>query len=336
MLDERQNILINWLVKDYTRTAQPVSSSQLAKKKNVRCSPATIRNVLNTLENMGYISQPYTSAGRVPTTKGYRHYVNHLKKWDMPEKESHELLLEQFRETGSNVKELLEQASKILGFISNELSVVLTPWLMYGIFDRMEFIQLSANKVLAVIHVKSRLVKTIVLELDSDIKPDEPVKTASLLNERLSGLTLEEIKNTIAERTRDIQWGFSDLIRIISDSADKVFDFSEPMEILTSGTHNILSQPEFAESARLKSILNLIEDRRRLMNLFHKQVNHVDVSIGEENEDSYLHDFAVVTSCYSRGRDKGSLGIIGPVRMPYEKVLPAVKMISDLVSAQLS
>ena len=336
MVTPRQVKILHWLIKDHVRTASPVGSGQLAQKKTVKCSSATIRNEMTSLEAMGFIEQPHTSAGRIPTDAGYRYYVDNIIKPEPISPEDLDTICKKMEDAKGNINLLLEEASRMLGVISKELGVVLTPWISWGIFDRMELIELNHNKALAVIHVKSRLVKTIILKLDSSLSPEDLRKTSALLNERLSGLTLEEIKNTIGERVRNIRDCDYDLLRLITESASELFDFSEPLDVHTSGTQNIVSQPEFSKSDIMNHIFALIDDRKRLIPLFHRKVQATEVCIGNENRDTFLKPFTVITSCYKRGRDIGSLGVIGLTRMNYSKVLPLVDTMAKTMSRYLS
>jgi len=335
-LTTRQKKILHSLVQRFIETATPVSSSCLVNNYKLNCSSATVRNELADLEAGGFIQQPYTSAGRVPTDKGYRFYVNVLKSWKTITEEEHEQIYGCMEEAGGNLKVILEEASRILGTISNELGVVLTPWLTWGIFDRLELIKLSSCKILVVLHVRSRLVKTVILEVKSDLHEKDLEITASILNERLSGLTLQEIKTTIADRMRNVIVGDNVLMRHVIQRASRLFDFSEPLDVHMAGTQNILSQPEFSNSSLFESVIGLIEDKSELIHLFHRKVQKPEITIGMEHGDTKLQPFTVITAPYNRGKDVGTLGVIGPTRMHYQRVLPLVNTMADMMSQFLS
>lgn len=339
MMDEltkRQKIILRWLVKGHVQNGLPVASAQLAEKKGVNCSAATIRNELTALEDQGFIMQPHTSAGRVPTDNGYRFYVDYLiKREPLPARE-HEEICGRMENAQGNVRRILEEASKVLGMISRELGVVLTPFLSWSLFDRLELLSLSHHKVLAVLHVRSRMVKTVILELNTSLDQRQLNQTASLLNERLSGLTLRSIQVNIQERLRDLARVDSDLLRLITESAETLFDFTEPLDIHTSGTQNFISHPEFRHEGPLQDIFTIIDDRRHLVRLFHRDTPETDVVIGEENRDNRLRHFSVVTCAYRRGQDVGSLGVIGPRRMHYGRIIPLVETMAETMSTYLS
>lgn len=335
-LKTREKDVLRWIIRSYVNTALPVSSHHLVKNYRLNCSSATVRNDMANLEKSGYIKQPHTSAGRVPTDKGYRFYVDSLMKPEQVNSKERARILSRIEKAGGDIKLILEEASRILGRISKELGVVLTPWISWGIFDRLELIGLTQTKVLVVIHVRSRLVKTVILEVESNLTQDELEQTAGVLNERLSGLMLEEIQHTIRKRMRNVERGNRLLTRRVVESASTLFDFSEPPEVHTCGTQNILIQPEFSDVSVLEHMFTLIDDRKSLIHLFHRKTKETRVTIGQENEDNRLESFAIISSCYTRGRDVGTLGVIGPTRMRYRKILPLVNYMAKTMSRFLS
>ena len=335
-LSTRKKIILRRILQSYIETASPVGSSLLVRKYRLNYSPATVRNEMADLEELGYIKQPHTSAGRIPTDKGYRTYVDNLMKHGQLSPEDRKCIQSRMETSGGDINLFLEEVSKILGKISRELSVVLTPWICWGIFDRLELIKLTGRKVLVVIHVQRRLVKTVILEVESEISPKDMEETATMLNERLSGLSLEEIKNTIHDRMRDVGRGDRALLQRLIKSVSDIFDFSEPLEVHTCGTQNILVQPEFSDISMMERILALIDDRKELVHLFRRKVNKTEVNIGQENRDKRFQPFTVVTACYHRGKDVGALGVIGPTRMQYSKILPLVDYTARAMSQYLS
>ena len=334
-LTKRQNKVLQWIVRSFIETASPVSSKHLVKNYPLGCCPATIRNEMVLLEENGFIEQPHTSAGRIPTDKGYRYYVDTLMTRELLLPEEREKIQKSIEKARGDVNQILGEASRILGKISCELSVVLTPWISWGLFDRLEFVELTKKKVLVIIHVQSRLVKTMIMEVETELESKDLSQTASVLNERLSGLTLEEIQNTISDRVRIVSRGNQVLIRNVLNSASRLFDFSEPLDVHTCGTQNIILQPEFSNSNMLEKIFSLIDDRKCLINLFHRKINEIEVVIGGENKNERLKPFTVITGKYHRGKDVGTLGVIGPTRMRYHKILPLVDRLTKTMSYYL-
>jgi heat-inducible transcriptional repressor len=234
-----------------------------------------------------------------------------------------------------DVHSCIQEASRILGHVTQELGVVLTPWLSWGILDRVEFVELSDNKVLVIVRVRSRLVKTVVLETQSSPSLNDLRQAAQDLNERLSGLTLEQIRKSLNERL-PIEVKSKPLISVLLARASEIFDFSEPLEVHTCGTQHVLMQPEFSDSGMMERILTLIDDRRKLISLFNKDSDDTNISIGKENTDSRMRPFTVISTTYKRGKDIGTLGVIGPTRLQYGKVLPLVEYVSKVMSDYLS
>lgn len=335
-LSTRQKNILKILTQEFIETACPVGSQQLVSRYHLKCSPATVRNELAFLEEMGYIQQPHISAGRIPTDKGYRFYIDYLMRMQDLHPTEKEEIAKRFQNTDGNIPLIMEEASKILSQISHELGVVLTPQLSWGIFERLELIDLSEDKVLVVIYVNSRMSKTVVLGVESRLYPSDLQKISAILNERLSGLTLEEIRNTIRIRIKDVVHISPRFLKQVSDSASVLFDFSVQRNILTSGTKNILNHPEFGQLHFIENILGLIDDRERLTEVFYINDDLTEVMIGGENKDSNLDYFSVVRSTYKVGQGKSTLGVIGPTRMNYSRILPLVDYMSETISCYLS
>jgi heat-inducible transcriptional repressor len=335
-LKNRQKEVLRCIVAMYIDTATPVGSSQIIKKFRFNCSSATIRNEMADLEQAGFLKQPHTSAGRVPTDEGYRYFIDVLVSWDPLDSKEREKIRTQMSRAQENTALVLEEASKILGKGSNELGVVLTPWMTHGVFDRIDCVLLSERKVLLVVHVRNCIVKTFILEMDFDIKSKAVDQTRDLVNDRFSGWTVRKIQKEIPHLSQECSLEDKRLLRKISEGSTRFFDFSEPTEIHTCGTQNILCQPEFSDIGMLENILTLIEDRKTLINVFHYELENTKVIIGQENRDPRLQNMTVIATRYARGKDIGTLGVIGPTRMDYARILPLVDHIGQTMSELLS
>jgi len=335
-ITNRQSEILKGLIHLYVTKADPVGSHHLVKHSKLNCSTATIRKEMMNLEKKGFLIQPHTSAGRIPTTKGYRFYVDTLMTITFPNNNEKNKIHQAIKEAKGDLNLLLEQASEILGEISSELAVVITPGMSEGIFDRMELISLSDKKVLAVIHVRSRLVKTYLLEISSDLRQKDLHRTASLINERLSGLSLEQIIKSIKERMNDVSLRNKELLNTLLNSAPTLFNFSEPLDIHTCGTYNIINQPEFSDTNLLGQFFYLIDDKKKLINLFNRKIEKTEIIIGTENENEKLKNFTVIKSNYQRGKDYGTLGVIGPTRLRYDTILPLVDCVTETINYYLS
>jgi heat-inducible transcriptional repressor len=332
----RQKKLFRWVVQRYIGTAMPVGSDQLVKHCRLDCSPATVRNEMVCLEEVGFVKQPHPSAGRIPTDQGYRFYVDSLmKREDMhPDEESH--IHESIENAKGNAQLLLNAALKILSQISEELAVVITPWISRSVFDRLELIGLSENKVLMVLHVRPRRVKTILFETHDNFSEADLAKSASLLNERLSGLTLDEIQKSTKILFEPSLISDHAVVAQILRSVHEFFNFSSPLEIHTAGTQLLLLQPEFSDPLMLKSVFSFVEDKDGMAGLFHDKPQRVNVTIGTENSDERLRSLSVISASYQMGHEDGVIGVIGPTRMRYGKLLPLVGHMAQTVTGFFS
>lgn len=333
-LNEREKTILHNIVHSYIQTAIPVGSRFIAKRRDIGLSPATIRNVMSDLEFLGYIDHPHTSAGRVPTDKGYRFYVNELMEIDQLS-EKDQSSIQTVLQGNVETDEILKVASKILGTISHQLSVVTAPQMTSGIFEKLELLQVSSNRLLVIISIRSGLVKTIMMEIHSEIARATLDHVARLLNERLSGLTLKEIRDTFAERIREYQNEESGLIRLFIESVDKLFDENRKDKIHIGGTTNIISQPEFDNAKNFKSIIELMDNEDIIIHVLENgdaKDGSANVTIGQETKIEHLKDFSIVTKTYNVGDVSGTIGVLGPKRMEYSKMIPLVDFVASTIS----
>jgi heat-inducible transcriptional repressor len=336
ILTNRQKILLRGIVQHHIETATPVGSDCLVKNRRIECSPATVRNEMSALDELGYIQKPHASSGRIPTDKGYRFYVNSLMRREPVPSEVEMDIRSGIEKARGNAFLVFEEVSAVLGEISKELAIVMTPQISCSIFDHLELIELTRQKILAVIHVRNRMIKTVVLQIDAERKPRDLETACRLMNERLSGLTLEEIHNHIMLRLNDVLPGQAGLLRALIEAESELFDFTGPIQIHTSGSQYILSQPEFSDKGMIEFLFAFLEDRKGLINMIHSIDRDRAVAIGEENVDTRLKAFSVVTSFYKMGGNIGVVGVIGPTRMHYNKIVPLVNRIAETMTEYMS
>lgn len=344
-LNEREREVLELIIQNFILTANPVGSRFLAKHSDLGLSDATIRNVMADLEEEGYITHPHTSAGRIPTDKGYRFYVNDMMRigqLSQAERLKIDQNIEQLvADKTTQSDDILRVTSKILGQISKQIGVVLSPKLSTGVFEKLELVPLSSSKVMVIISIRSGLVKTIMLEVRAEISRQKLDELARALNERLSGLTLEQIRQTFAERVADYE-DRSGLLRIFIDFADKVFDEQPQTErVHISGKENLLAQPEFEQPEKMRGIIELIENEKVIVHLLEETSasepsDSVTIRIGKENLDSKMKECSIVTAQYSVGDAIGTVGVIGPTRMNYAKVVRVIDYIAKRLSQTLS
>jgi heat-inducible transcriptional repressor len=337
----REKIILRFVIDDFISSATPVGSGFISKNHHIDIGPATIRNVMADLEQRGLIEHPYTSAGRVPTDKGYRYYVDSLMERDNlseDEQASIELQLNSAR----NADDILRETSKLLGTISRQLSVVSTPQIAKGIFERCELVSVSTSKLLVVIAMRSGIVKTIMFEIESEIPRPYLDAIATLLNEKLAGLTLIQIRETFAVRLREYAGEQSGLIRLFINSVDDIFSSSKEKEKFhISGTSHILAQPEFSYEKNFRAVIELLNNEDIFLQILNTaaaslEINSIGIIIGEETRDERLQECSVITAQYKLSDVNGSIGIIGPKRMNYARMIPLVEYVASSVTRVLA
>jgi len=246
-LNEREQSILHHVVQNYIQTAVPVGSRYISKHFESGLSAASIRNVMADLEELGFLSHPHTSAGRVPTDLGYRFYIDYLMEMQQLSDED-KLKIQQQLDHVKDSEELLRETSKLLGKISHQLGIVTSPHLGCGIFEKIELIPITSSKLLVVISIRTGIVRTIMMEIGAEIRRDHLDEVARLMNERLSGLTLIEIRDTFVDRIRDVKGEHTGLIRLFIESVDQLFtDSKEHDKVLIGGTKNIIEHPEFVD-----------------------------------------------------------------------------------------
>jgi len=337
-LSDREKGVLQALISLYVATAQPVGSKAIAAEYQLGVGPATIRNTLKDLEERGLIQKPHTSAGRVPTDKGYRAYVDDLLRPEgLTQSEEKKIQDEMMLDYGK-VEELMEQTSKVLGDISKQLGVTLAPRFDQGILTNIDLIPVAEKKLLVVLAIKSGLVRSILLEANSSLEILALDKTKSVLNERLYGLTLGQIRDSIKERLKETSTGDPRLIKLFLDSSANILSFDQTEQLHLGGTTNIVNQPEFQDAGRLSTFIELIEQKKILAELLAtKGINEgITITIGKEIDRGEMESCSLVTSSYGSGDLKGIIGIIGPKRMRYSKFVSLVDYTAKLLNEILS
>jgi heat-inducible transcriptional repressor len=340
-LNEREKNILRHIIQQFILTASPVGSRNITKRFDIGLSPATVRNIMSDLEESGFIDHPHTSAGRIPTDKGYRFYVDSLM--GIPELHHTEkgMINKNLDVNVMETEELIRLTSVLLSSITHQLACVSYPKLETGILEKLQIVSLSSTRVLVIVSIKSGLVKTITLELSSDIKPDHIESVQALLNEKLTGLTFTEIKLSFAERFKDVEEDQKPVIRVFVDSVDKIFtDVKNTEKLVITGAKNVIKQPEFEDPQKFQSVIELIEDKDIIIHIMEKSndtlPDQVFVSIGSENQIEELQEYSFVSKDYKLGDISGTLGIIGPKRMEYSKIVAIVDYMAKMLSEVLT
>lgn len=340
-LNEREKTILRSIIQQFILTASPVGSRNITKKFDIGISPATVRNIMSDLEDSGFINHPHTSAGRVPTDKGYRYYVDTLMQVQKLKGSEKEIIEKSLDQNSTEADEILKIASRLLSNITKQIAYVTYPTLDKGILEKIQLVSLTSKRLLVVVSIKSGFVKTITLEFKTEIDSSKLHNVERLLNERLDGLTFNEIRTSFKERFTDVGGDEKPIIRLFIDSVDKIFmDQKKEDKIVITGATNVIQHPEFGDPEKFQSVVELIEDKDIIIHIMERRqsenIKNVVISIGSENEDEKLNEYSLITKEYSFGETSGKVGIIGPKRMEYSKVVAIVSYLGEMLSEVLT
>ncbi len=342
-LTEREHRVLEAVIRTYVETAEPAGSRTVARRFKLGISPATVRNTMSDLEEKGYLFHPHTSAGRMPTDRGYRLYVDSLLNQPRrPAGETRELLMELQGAERTGVELLIRRAAQILGVLTSELGIATAPGFAEATLERIDLSAVGEGKILLAMTLRGGAIRTVFVKVPAEMSPAALIPVAQVLNERLAGLTLSQLRATLPERLRDSAPGgnlsASELLNIFIQSADEWLE-SPTDGTLHLGRASVLAeQPEFQTGDRLRSLIELTERTDLLKSLLDERVGArgLTITIGAEHTDPALAGFTIITSEYRVGELRGLIGVMGPVRMPYERVIGLVEGTSTLVSEFLT
>lgn len=336
-MNERKMKILKAVIQNYLDTGEPVGSRTISKYTDLSLSPATIRNEMSDLEEMGYILQPHTSAGRIPSDAGYRLYVDDMmsaKEKELEERvgelnRKEELLIEKVE----RVEELLQNVAKTLATNTNYATLVAAPTKRGRTIKFIQISQLEKGKILAVVVLEGNTIKNTIIENDTELDAENCLKLNILLNTSINGLTLEEINLSIISKMTAQAGEYGMLIRDILDAIAVTASSGDDLQIYTSGATNIFKYPELSENSKASELIYTLEEKKTLTNLINDSLEQngngdIKVYIGEETPVDSMKDCSVVTATYElKDGAKGTIGIIGPKRMDYEKVVETMKTI---------
>ncbi|HXT47783.1 MAG TPA: heat-inducible transcriptional repressor HrcA [Gemmatimonadaceae bacterium] len=338
-LNDRERRVLEAVIQSYVETAEPAGSRTIARRFGLGVSPATIRNTMSDLEEKGFLLHPHTSAGRIPTDLAYRVYVDSLMRVTPINEIERDRLMEELSGTGTAIEAILLRAAQVLGILTQELGVALGPRLEEATLHNLELIRMSAERLLLVMRLDGGAAQSVFVEVPGEIAEKVLAEVSRVLNERLSGLTLGEIRRTLATRLRDsgAAHDVSGLLNIFLEEGEQIFDALRPLSaspVLLGQASVLAEQPEFASGGNLRKLLALTDRPEALGQLLrsHKRSAGISITIGNEHVNPSFTDFTVVTAAYHSGSLSGVIGVIGPTRMPYEKVVTLVTHTSRLIS----
>ncbi len=337
-LTTRERKVLEAVIQTYIETAEPAGSQTIARRHPLGLSPASIRSTMGELEAKGFLYHTHTSSGRIPTDQAYRVYVNELIRLAPPSDHERETLRRELHRQRSAVEEILRRAAQVLSVLTHELGVAAAPRLDAVVLERLDLVHVASDRLLLVFHLHSGAVRTIFVQIPTQVAAGTVEHVARILNERLAGLSLREIRATLTERLRDTGVEGRELLNIFLAEGEGIFDLSVETEGVVLGSAELLAdQPEFATNERMRGLLSLTERRDLLKEaLVQRQHEGLSITIGSEHADSRLSDFTLVTSSYRFGDLAGVIGVIGPTRMPYDKIIGLVQHTSRLVEGLIS
>lgn len=336
----RRNKVLEIVVDSYISTAYPVGSFTVSKKYKIGLSPATIRNIMSELEELGYITHPHTSAGRVPTDKGYRYYVDSLMELKHLTPEEKELVARQLNQDLDELGDIVRKTGRMISALTRQTSLISFPRAKKRTFRRIELIKASPTKIYAILFTVQGVVKHSIFELKQDIEEDELSRISRFLNDELSNLQLNEIKGHLLNKVLSESDTFHYLFKHAMDILSLSHLLEEEAEkLLLDGTHHIIEQPEFKDSEKVKAVLKALEDEDEILNIMDEDLDEdkVRVHIGSENRYEDIRECSIVISNYKIGRENiGSIGVIGPTRMDYSRMVSVVEYIGQIFSGLLT
>jgi heat-inducible transcriptional repressor len=324
-LSNRERRVLEAVIRSFVETAEPAGSRTLSRRFGLGVSPATIRNTMSDLEEKGFLLHPHTSAGRVPTNKAME-----------TDRLSEEIA---GRSGSSTIETILRRAAQTLGVLTQELGVALGPRMDQSTLRRLELVRVSGERLLMVLTLEGGLMRTVFVEMPGEIADIAITGVTTVLNDRLAGLTLAEIRTSLPVRLRDAAMDPSatDLLNIFLQEGEQLFDAAMPIsdgQVMLGAASVLAEQPEFLGADKMRRLLALTETPQALGETIRKRLHSpgISITIGTEHEDPRFDDFTVVTAEYHVGSLAGVIGVIGPTRMPYDKVISLVSHTSRLLS----
>lgn len=341
-LSDRTRRILAALIREYIETGEPVASGALSRRAGLTLSSATVRNVLAQLEEMGFVWQPHTSAGRVPTDLGYRFYVDLLLEARRATKDASGVEARLRQEAGDAplIDDLLSSASHVLSELSRHVGFAIAPANAQGVFHRMDFVPLSGNRILVVMVARGNQVSQKTIDVGEEIDPAELTKAANYLNREFSGFTLDQVREAVLQRLREERTLYDQLLGLALRLASSSLQDLENPAVCIDGTSTLLDEVVRASGlspSTLRGLLLMVEEKQRLVRLLDEYIDGpgLTVVIGTEHSDPELRPFSLIASTYFDGRSTGMVGVIGPTRMRYSRAIDVVENAAKAVGKVL-
>jgi heat-inducible transcriptional repressor len=339
-LTQREIEVLATIIQDYIERAAPVGSRTVAKRSRIGLSPASIRNLMADLTDKGFLEQPHTSAGRIPTAKGFRFYVDQMIRVQPLTPDQRQAIATELNDTEVDLSEILKRASRILSSLSRQVSLVVAPNRAVARWKQIDFVIVRPGLVLAILLFQEGMMENKVIHVSQDITSDDLARYRNYLNELFQGRTISEVRVHIIREMEQAQEKFDALYRKALLLARKTF-VDEERELLVDGTMNILHQPDFSDLSTLRELFRIVDERSKLLELLDKLTGEGGIKIvfGLETLED-VPSCGLISSSYGRGGEGfGAVGIIGPLRMDYARMIPVVdftaQMLTEVIKKRL-
>lgn len=331
MLTDRQLLILQVIIDDFILSAQPVGSRTLSKKREITFSSATIRNEMADLEEHGFIEKTHTSSGRVPSEKGYRFYVDHLLTPQQVRREDLFRIQSVFAEQIVEMEKVVQKSAQILSEITNYTSIVLGPEVANNRLKRIQIVPISQTSAVAIIVTDTGHVEHRPLSIPETMDVADIEKLVNILNERLIGVPLVDLEDKIYKEVATVLKAhiknYENLMEAIENQG--TFSVKRPERVFYGGKINMLSQPDFHDIGKVRSILNIIEQEKEIYKILRSKESGIHITIGKENKNEAMDDCSLITATYSFGREQiGTIALLGPTRMEYSRVISILQLIS--------
>ncbi|MEA4923713.1 MAG: heat-inducible transcriptional repressor HrcA [Syntrophomonadaceae bacterium] len=331
-LDERQRRILESIIKDYVATAEPVGSRSVVRKHALNISAATVRNEMADLEEMGYLEQPHTSAGRIPSEKGFRYYVDCMMENENPTDEQIELLHQVLEDRVQEWNDVVQGVGHFLSQVTNYASFIIVPSVKLSQFQNLQLIPIQEGQALVLLITDVGLIMHRKINIPKSIMPDDLQFISALFNRVLRGKRLKEIKRSDLMTLRDELKNRRHIIDKALEAVDNLLSNSSDERVVISGALNIIKEPEFKDLDKLRRILTLLEEDGQLREVLPDHISDtVDILIGQENRSEDIREMSLVMAGYKTGSEMGKIGLIGPVRMEYWKAAGTVESVRQVI-----
>jgi heat-inducible transcriptional repressor len=338
MVNQRDKQIFGVIMQEFISTGEPVGSRVVSRRYGLNVSPATIRNVMADLEEFGFLHQPHVSAGRIPTSEGIRFFLEEILQSRILPKSEKTMISRQMGKSIGNLKETLHETSLLLSEISRNAAIIILPKIATFILKRIEFLRLDDKRILVILISKSGMVYNHIVQGDN-IPQDELAKYSNFLNDTYANMTIQKVRDKLVGEMSSEKATFDRLVRKATELGKMALDsVEEAPEIVIEGKESVFNYPEFADIDKLREIVRAFEDKGRILHLLNQvlQDSGVKVFVGEELGALGMRDFSMVASGYFRGDTPvGTLGVIGPLRMDYGRVIPLVEYVAQVLGSLL-